>query len=354
MNLPADLQRLLPILAVGIVALAAAVLVTRGLGGDSSASAQQVLDRALKEEPKSAALNRRISFSLQAGGKSTILADTVISGVGADTAPGKPATERLHTTERFAGRAPVSLDEISTGERGYIRAGGQWYQLSPAQYRRVFEPDTNETFVESLGFDPRRWMRDPKLESANVNVGGVEANHISGEVDAEAVLTDLGFYTGANVESAQAQQFIDVIRKAAKSGTMDLFAGKQDGIIRKLSVNAQIDASKNVPPVEATLVFAFGLDKVNEPVKVSAPQGALPSARIAGIPRAKLGESADEILGPPSKPSGSGGQAEKRQKSAAAKPKKVRPKQRSAQSYLSCVQAAPDLAALERCQAVLP
>jgi hypothetical protein len=353
-NVPADLQRLLPIVAVGVVALAAAVLVTRGLGGDSSASAQQVLDRSLKEEPKSAAVNMRISFSLRAGGKSTTVADTVVSGVGADSGPGKPATERLHTTERVAGKAPVSLDEVSTGERGYIRAGGQWYQLSPDQYRRVFEPDKDETFVESLGFDPRRWMRDPKLESANVNVGGVEANHIRGEVNAEAVLTDLGFYTGANVESAQAQQFVDVIRKAAKSGTMDLFAGKQDGIIRKLSVNAQVDASKNVPPVEATLVFAFGLDKVNEPVKVSEPRGALPSAAIADIPRAKLGESADEILGPPAKPSGSGGQARKRPQSGAAKPKQGQRKERSAQSYLSCVQAASDLAALERCQAVLP
>ena len=355
MNLSADLQRLLPILAVGVVALAVAVLVTRGVGGDSTASAQQVLDRAIKEEPKSAALDMRVSFTLQGGGKATKVADTTASGVGADTGPGKPAKENVHYSERFAGRAPVSYDQLSTGERGYIRVDGQWYELSPEQYVRVFEPDTNENFVESLGFDPRRWIRDPRVESTNARVGGVEANHITGELNAEAVLTDLGFYTAGNVDSAQARQFAGVIREATKSGSVDLFAGKQDGIIRKLSVNARVDASRNVPPVTANLTFAFALDKVNQPVTVQQPGGALPSARIADIPRAKLGESADEVFGTVTKPDGAAGKPKEPAKKDAPAPTqgKTAPK-RSAGAYLSCVQQAGNLAALERCQAVLP
>ena len=47
----------------------------------------------------------------------------------------------------------------------------------------------------------------------------MEANHIRGDLNADAILTDLGFYTGKNVESAQAQQFVGVIRKAAKSAS---------------------------------------------------------------------------------------------------------------------------------------
>jgi hypothetical protein len=350
-NLPADFQRLLPILAVGVVALAAAVLVTRGLGGDSSASAQQVLDRALKEEPKSASLNARFTFSVQDGGKETTVADTVLSGASADAAPGNPPKERMSHTERVNGRAPVSYEELSTGDRGFIRVDRQWYQLSPAQYRRVFEPDKNETFVQALGFDPRQWMRDPQLESTNARVGSVEANHVHGAVDAEAVLTDLGVYAGANPNNAQAQRFVEILRGSSKSGTMDLFAGKEDGIIRKLSVTTTGDAPNNTPPLRATLTFAFGLDDVNMPVQVNQPQGALPSARIARIPRAKLGDSADEVFGPSkaaSKP------ARQPKRAGGGQPPAKRKERPSAQRYLSCVQAAGDLGSLQRCQSLLP
>jgi hypothetical protein len=353
-NLPADFQRLLPILAVGVVALAAAVLVTRGLGGDSSASAQQVLDRAIKEEPKSGALNARFTFTVQAGGDETTAADIVIDGEGADTAPGKPPKERFHHTERVNGQAPVSYDELSTGERGYIRVDRQWYQLSPAQYKRVFEPDKGEeTLVEALGFDPRHWMRDPELESTNARVGGVEANHVHGAIDAETVLNDLGIYSDVNPNNANAQRFVQILRSASKSGTMDLYAGKEDGIIRKLSVTANADASSSTPPVRATLTFAFGLDKVNQPVEVVEPKGALPSARIADIPRAKLGDAADEVIGPPPGPKQADAPKQPKRDggSQSAAPRKERP---SAQAYLSCVQAAPDLAALQRCQRLLP
>jgi hypothetical protein len=351
-NLSLDLHRLLPIAAVGVVALAAAVLVARGVGGGSTAaSARQVLDRAFQEEPKSAALNMRVGFSLEAAGRQITVADTVVSGEAADTAAGKPDQERFRWSEQVAGQEPVVLDQIATGGRGYIKVDGQWYRLSPEQYKRVFESDAEDkTLVESLGFDPRHWLRDPKLESTNTHVGGVVANQISGDVNGDAVLTDLGFYEGAS--SARAQQFADTIKGAAKKGHMDLFAGKQDGILRKLSVTAQADASKNVPPLRGTLTFALGLNKVNQPVKVEEPKGALPPARIADIPKAKLGSQADEILGPSGngKPSGTGGQRRTRQQRHAAGTK-ARP---SRQSYITCVQGAQDVAALERCQALLP
>jgi len=85
---------------------------------------------------------------------------------------------------------------------------------------------------------------------------------------------------------------------------------------------------------------------------VTEPKNALPPSRIAGIPRAKLGTQADEVLGPPHqpKPSGTGDQRRIRQQGHAVGTK-TKP---SRQAYVSCVQAAQDLAALERCQALLP
>jgi hypothetical protein len=351
-NVSLDVHRLLPIAAVGLVAVLAALLVPRGLGGGSSAAgAQQVFDRALQENAKSGTVDMHVTFVLEAGGRAITVADTAVTGAGSDAQGGRPEQGRLHWSEQIAGQQPAVFDELASGNRGYIQVDGVWYRLSPAQYKRVFASSgNNQTPAQSLGFDPRHWLTNPKLASTNAHVGGVQANEISGDADGEKVLTDLGFYKGAG--SARAQQFVDVMKGASKTGRVELFAGKQDGILRRLSVSAQADASKNVPPLRGTLTFTLGFDKVNQPVKVTEPKNALPPSRIAGIPRAKLGTQADEVLGPAgqAKPSGTGGQHRTPQQRKAVGTR-TKP---SRQAYVSCVQAAQDLAALERCQALLP
>jgi hypothetical protein len=103
-----------------------------------------------------------------------------------------------------------------------------------------------------------------------------------------------------------------------------------------------------------TLSFALGIDKVNQPVDVVAPKGALPPARIADIPRAKLGNRADKVFGPAAKPAQ--GPAPKRghARTRPHAPPAPATAKRSRQAYVSCVQGAQDLATLDRCQALLP
>ena len=243
--------------------------------------------------------------------------------------------------------------------QGYLQVDGRWYELSDAQYKRVFTPDKGASVVEALGFDPRRWMRDPKLETT-AKVGGVDANHLSGAVDADAALNDLGLYEGAT--TPEAKRVVATIKAAAKHGRMDVFAGKEDGILRKVSVTAQTDPAKG-SQVRSTLSFTMALDKVNEPVTIEAPKNALPASSIATIPRAKLGDEAGVILVAPSKPSPGTGTARRPHEKARKKAQKKahekatgsqRAPRRNQKAYVSCVQGAGDLAALERCQALLP
>jgi hypothetical protein len=188
-------------------------------------------------------------------------------------------------------------------------------------------------------------------------VGGAEANHVSGTVDGESVFRDLGFYE-AGTSDATARRYVETVKTATKHGTMDVFAGKQDGILRKITVNAQADPVKSGPATKSTLTFTLGLDKVNQPVKIDEPKSALPPASIATIPRAKLGSEADDILGTPSTSSRKTSATPTKPHRAAPKhhapAAKARHKGRSAQAYVSCVQAAEDLAALDHCQSLLP
>jgi hypothetical protein len=389
-NLSFDIHRLLPILAVGLVALAAAVLVARGVGGGSTAaSAQQVLDRSLKEEPQSGAVNMRVNVTVDLSGKQ-FASQLVMTGAGANAAAGRPAQGQYHWSERAAGKAPAVHDEVAVGGRGYIGVDGRWYRVTPVQYKQLFDSAQGKPLFQSQGFDPRNWIKNPKLESTTSHVGGVQANQISGELDAQRVVDELGVNKGAG---SLAAQVANAMRAAPKQGTINLFVGKQDGILRKVSVVAQADGSKSVPPLRLTLSFASGLDKVNQPVKVAEPARALPPARIAGVPQAKLGSRADKIFGPAAKPAQkpapARGHARTRPHKPAQKPaptrrhartrphKPVKPAQkpaptrghaptqpqkpapparvkRSRQAYVGCVQAAQDLAMLERCQALLP
>ena len=350
MNLPADVQRLLPIIAVVLVALGAAVLVTRGLGGEAAGSAQQVLDRAIQEEPHSAAVSMRLTFAVKnaSTGKGATAVDWIASGDLTDSSQGNLSNGRIHLAERTANQTPVSLDEVAAGDQGFIRLGGRWYRVSPAQYKRIFRPGGKTSLIEALEFDPRKWIRDPKLEGT-ARVDGVEANHLSGDVDTDAMLTDMDFYKQDPNESASERRLTQFVRSAKKHGNADLYAGKQDGILRKLSVTSRIEPSGGGAPLRGTLTFAVGFGKVNQPVKVAAPGNALPPARIAQIPRSKLGGEADEVLGPASAPPAAS-HAPKRH--ARARPHhRTRP---TTKRYLNCVQAAEDLQALERCQALLP
>jgi hypothetical protein len=153
-NLPADSQRVLPILLVAVAALGAAVLVVRGLGGKSTGEkAQQVVDRAVKEEVKSGAVEMHMTTSIAApvrGASGKF--EWNLSGRGTNLSSGR-ATGSFHIDEKSPSERAVSLDELSTGNRGFIRVDGRWYELSGAQYKRVFESDDT---------NPLRWMVNPK------------------------------------------------------------------------------------------------------------------------------------------------------------------------------------------------
>jgi hypothetical protein len=319
-NLPADYQRVLPILLVAVVALGAAVLVVRGLGGtDKTTKAQQIIDRAAKQELESGTVQMHMTTSISSparGVNGTF--EWNLSGQGSNLSGGRK-TGRFHITEQGPGERPVSLDELSTGTEGFIRVGGSWYRLSDSQYRRIFKSDDT---------DPLRWIVNPKL-AGTTRVDGVEANDIRGAANMNTMLADLDAFEGDPTDSPAARRVASAIKAAPKQGSMDLQVGKHDGVLRRGSIRGQVDAVIGTTPLEMALALTFSFTDVNEPVRVEAPQRALPPSLLGRVPRAKLGSQAHDIFG-------------------ARKPR------RGPRSYVTCVSDAPNLAALERCQSLLP
>ena len=324
MNLPADYQRVLPVLLVSVLALGAAVLVVRGLGGaDDTTSAQQILDRAAKKEPKSGHLNARFTFSISSPAQRgrTWKMDSRVSGRGTDVPGGKTA-QILHFTERTTGKGPVSVDELSTGQQGFVRVGATWYRLTRTQSKRVFESNS----IQSPNVDPLQWAINPKLAGTR-HVDGVQANHLIAEANINAMFADLELFKGEAGDTSAVRALNKAVNATAKRGTMVVDVG-EDGVLRRLAVSGQLDTLTTVPLHMAT-TFSFAFSRVNEPVSVRAPGRALSSSRIRRLARARFGGQADDILGP-----------QKRRPGRA--------------SYVTCVGDAQNLAALARCQKLLP
>jgi len=279
----------LPILlvAVAVVALGAAVLVVRGLGGkDTGEKAQQVLDRAVKEEAKSAAVEMHLTTTITApvrgaGGRF----EWRLAGRGTGLTSGR-ATGSFHVDERSPGERPVSLDELSTGSQGFIRVDGRWYRLSSTQYERVFERDDA---------NPLRWMVNP-TSMGTTTVDGVDANRIRGDANVNEMLTDLDAFEAGSADSPAQRRVVAAIKAAPKRGSMDIGAGKQDGILRKGSVSGQMNTTLGTTPLHVALAFTFAFTDVNQPVTVRAPKHALPPSRIRRLSRAKLGSAAGDVF----------------------------------------------------------
>jgi hypothetical protein len=351
MNLPSDLQRLLPFIAVALLAVVGLFLVVRGVGGggEGGTSAQKKLHVALTELPKSgkASLGVNVSTDLTRGGD-TKTERVVLSTAGSFVDPTSTDPHALgendFTDRRTENGETVVTRSISADERGYLQAAGRWYALSRGQARRVFndeETGRRTTSLKEAGIDLEAWTQGPEL-AGTARVDGVEVERITGTLNVDAMLTSLD--EAGDGDGSLQTTFAD----AQKQGEVEMLVGKDDGVLRKASVRSQVLAQGPGGAVRLGIRFDIGLREPGKPQKISAPSNVLPVGRIKDVPRSALGEEEDAIY-PAGKGSGSGGNPDGGSKSGGRSGSK-----RSTQAYIGCVQQATDTAALERCQAFLP
>lgn len=364
-KLPSDFHRLAPFIAVAVLAVAGLVLVTRGIsgGGGAGANADEVLDKAFSQGPKTAVVDLRARITAEvAGAPQASRAGTYeVSGpVEESTDPAAQDKADVRIRETGDGK-DVNLRMISTGDRGYVRVGSRWYRLTPQQFRRVSEEDAaerpgNRSFVSGLGFDLERWMQQPRV-AGSARLDGVDTHRITGDLDAAAMAAD---FAEQDTAGAGGGAGIDAfMRDAQKGGTVSLYVGKSDGILRKADVTASYTGESNERAMRLTFRFDLGIRAVNRPQRFVAPKSALPGSRLARLDPALLGSQADDLglaqgkgTAPgtetsPGKDESSGGGSGRRDGTRSGR-------KRSSQAYINCVQQASDAAALQQCQALLP
>lgn len=203
--------------------------------------------------------------------------------------PGGLPVARIDYTQLAAGRR-ATTQVIATGTKAYVRVGGSVYELPPAQVESLRAPKTDKgQGFSSLKID--EWVDEPQL-SPGEEIDGAPTDRLQGPIDVVRTLNDL-FAFGRQVGAAELAvpeirgEDADQLRRVTQAATIDLLTGRRDRLLRRLAVDVRLAAE--VPPrvkdalgqlAAANIRFELGVQRVNTPVQVPEPTGALPASAL--------------------------------------------------------------------------
>lgn len=197
----------------------------------------------------------------------------------------------------------------STSDRLFVRFGGTAY-AAPAELMRELresyersqrEGNSQQMDLAGLGIDPMSWLEDPTVEGTE-SIGGVETEHITAQLDVPALLDDvdkaLAEIKKRGLGGASARQVPDrlpadtraQIEDAVRSGTVDVWTGADDHILRRLAVDLRVELpEEDDGPSSLDLSLIFTLTEVNEPQTIDAPATSRPLDELLGQIQGLLG-----------------------------------------------------------------
>lgn len=295
---------------MALVAVAAAAF-GAGCGGDDRADAEKILNDAFSKRIPSADVRIQATVSLQgeaAGGRPIRIE---ANGPYIDNPSGLP---KVDLTVRVGppGGPTVESGYLSTGDRAFVKFQDVFYELPRADVERQIQEARKRRrsgggSLKALGLDPRRWLSRASVEG-DEQVGGVETRHVRGKLDVRRLLEDLNRFiarnrnalssTGGSVPQRLPKQFIDTATEVVRAATFDVYAGKDDGILRRLAGRVELDLSKASGSLASnlgrgTVTFSVQFDNVGGKQRVEAPAQARPISEL----RRLLRGSANSLLG---------------------------------------------------------
>lgn len=212
-----------------------------------------------------------------------------------------------------AGQA-IQAGVLSTGDRLFVKFGGAFYEQPPEQVARTNrelereDGDDNGTFAD-LGLDARKWVVDARVEGEE-EIGGVTTEHVKGTLDVEAAMTDVNDLakrsSGTLSDAGQAarplgEREIERLAKSVDSPSFDVYVGKDDGIVRRISLRIDVEVPerdrKRVGGVtSASVRLSAQLADVGGEQQVEAPRSSRPLSDLT-TQLGNLGNLADSLGG---------------------------------------------------------
>lgn len=361
-----------------LLALAAAATIG-ACGGGSDEDAQAVLDKAFSTRIESA----NVSLDMQLSGEGARqLEDPLrvkLTGPYKNNGSKKLPNLDWDLSIAAAGQS-FSAGVIATDDNAFVDFQGTAYEVGEDVVARIntqLEQQTGgdqDQSLKALGIDPANWVRDPKTED-DEEVAGTDTTHVTGAVDMTRLLDDLnkaaakaGEVQGGEVTEIPEEQRKQ-IAEAVKDPKFDVYVGKDDDILRRLSVDLGFEVPEDQRDQadglkSGKVSFTVELSDIGDDQEIKAPSDARPIADLlsqfgalgalggggtTGPGGTPTDPPAADTAPPPSATTPEPGTP------GAGGPTTTGPDPEQAQKYLECIQKADptDTAALTACSSLI-
>jgi len=276
---------------------AALALVSCGEESDKG-SVEDLLDQAFRQSIKSADLN--VDARIQLKGSEELERPVRIQASGPfRTNKGKlPSTDLELKVGTEGGGQTVQTGFLSTGSRAFVKFEDVYYEQPAAQVRAAnasIGKAGGRGSLSELGLKPRTWLSEAS-EEGDERIDGVETTHVSGRLDVGKLMSNISEFvqrsapalTGATGQEAPkplSKKDIEQLSKVVKDPTFDVYVGKKDHVIRKVSGRIEFDvpeaSRKDLGGIEGgSLEFSVEFSDVNGDQEIEAPAGARPLSEL--------------------------------------------------------------------------
>ena len=189
----------------------------------------------------------------------------------------------------------VQFGLLRTEDRAFVKFGGEFYEQPRGAVQRADRElekgrAGRRGSLRDLGLNPRTWIVAAKVEGEE-KVAGVESEHVSGRLDTRSLFRDLnelversaGAVGGAPaglpnpLTSAQIDELAEIVR----SPSFDVYVGKGDDTIRRLSAQFEVRVPEadreRMDGIEGgTLRFSVEFSDLDGDQAIEAPADARP------------------------------------------------------------------------------
>ncbi len=298
-------------------------------GEDDTDSVENLLDRAFSGEIRSADLTLEAEIEMTGVLERPIRIEA--EGPFRTNEDKLPSADIELRIGSDGGGQTVTSGVLTTGDRAFVKFQDVYYEQPPARVREANEAIRRNSNgggrpLSELGLAPRSWLAEAE-EEGNAEVAGVETRHVSGRLDVEILMRNLNQFverSGSALGGAAGQAppprlseaDIRELTEAVQDPTFDIYVGKADDIIRRVSGRVEFEIPKRSRAGlggldGGSIVFSIEFRDVNGDQEIEAPASARPlsdlteSLGAGGLPGG-LGGGGEEpdAPAPPDMPSG--------------------------------------------------
>jgi hypothetical protein len=347
-------------LVVVLVALALAALGLAACGSSSKSissgsSATDVLKQTFgpNRPVKSGFLDVKLGFSAQ--GLKSLQAPLSFRLTGPFQSQGKNKLPKFDLSLNVSSSGEtLNAGAVSTGDKGFLKLQGKTYVI-PAQLFTQFQKSYEQSSAKSgssgaptfhsLGIDPLRWLTHPANKGER-DVAGTTTVDIGAGINVPNLVADIGKLLGkagslglgsTGVPTSLSPQVRQAIERSVKSANVDVYSGKSDKILRRLTLDVKLSVPKDLQSSTAglrtgQLSVDLTIADLNKSQTVKAPANARPLSELTSALGGLLGGASGR---------GSSGSSGAPSSGASSK-------------YLQCLQrAGRDIAKVQRCASLV-